>query len=159
MRGAVAERRRADFDIPAPLPRVCSHIRGADAEWTRADLPFLEDSDGLERAVSKRTRQIDWVLDPFLAERILLPLRLRSATAHVWTHVMICVEANFTPASARVRPRMCERTLTSQLSKMADRTGCLVPLLTYTDRINPFQHGKYHGCWCPSSSCRQVTSM
>ena len=31
MRGAVAERRRADFDIPAPLPRVCSHIRGADA--------------------------------------------------------------------------------------------------------------------------------
>ena len=31
MRGAVAERRRADFEIPAPLPRVCSHIRGADA--------------------------------------------------------------------------------------------------------------------------------
>ena len=32
MRGAVAERRRVDFDIPAPLPRVCSHIRG----WTRS---------------------------------------------------------------------------------------------------------------------------
>ena len=31
MRGAVAERRRADFDIPAPLLRVCSHIRGVDA--------------------------------------------------------------------------------------------------------------------------------
>ena len=41
MRGAVAERRRADFDIPAPLPRVCSHIRGADVERTRADLHFL----------------------------------------------------------------------------------------------------------------------
>ena len=56
----------------------------------------------------------NWVLDPFLAERILLPLRLRSATAHVWTHVMICVEANLPPASARVRPRMCERTFTSK---------------------------------------------
>ena len=42
--------------------------------------------------------------------RILLPLRLRSASAHVWTHVVICVEANFPPASARVRPGMCERT-------------------------------------------------
>ena len=55
----------------------------------------------------------NWVFDPFLVERILLPLRLRSATAHVWTHVMICVEANFPPASARVRLRMCERTFTS----------------------------------------------
>ena len=55
-----------------------------------------------------------WVLDPFLAERFLLPLRLRSATAHVWTHVMISVETNFPPASAasaRAHPRMCERTL------------------------------------------------
>ena len=54
---------------------------------------------------------VNWVLDPFLAERFLLPLRHRSATAHVWTHVMICVEANFPPTSARARPRMCERTL------------------------------------------------
>ena len=45
----------------------------------------------------------NWVLDPFVAEQILLPLRLRSATAYVWTHVMICVEANFPPVSARVR--------------------------------------------------------
>ena len=29
---AVAEWRRADFDIPAPLLRVCSHIRGAGAD-------------------------------------------------------------------------------------------------------------------------------
>ena len=55
------------------------------AERTRADLPFLEDNDGLERAVSKRTRKIG-----------------------CWTHflrsgfcLMICVEANFPPASAR----------------------------------------------------------
>ena len=43
----------------------------------------------------------NWVLDPFLAERFLLPLRHRSATSHVWTHVMIYVEANFPPASTR----------------------------------------------------------
>ena len=107
MRGAVAERRRADFDIPAPLPRVRSHIRGADAggsaiswgQWWFGARGFEADA-------------ANWVLDPFLAERILLPVRLRSATAHVWTHVMICAEDNFPPASARVRPCMCERTLT-----------------------------------------------
>ena len=105
MRGAVAERRRADFDIPAPLQRVGSHIRGADAggsaiywgQWWFGARGFEADA-------------ANWVLDPFLAGRILLPLHLRSATAHVWTHVMICVEANFPPAPARVRPRMCERT-------------------------------------------------
>ena len=105
MRGAVTERRRADFDIPAPLPRVCSHIRGADAggsviSWGR----WWIGASGFEAGA------VNWVLDPFLAERFLLPLRLRSATAHMWTHVMICVEANFPPAPARVRPRMCERT-------------------------------------------------
>ena len=107
MRGAVAERRRADFDIPAALPRVCSHIRGADTggsaiswgQWWFGARAFEVDAE-------------NWVLDPFPAERILLPPRLRSATAHVWTHVMICVEANFPPASARVHPRMCERTFT-----------------------------------------------
>ena len=103
MRGAVAEQRWADFDIPAPLLRVCSHIRGADAERMLADLPFLEDNDGLERAVSKRTQQIGcWT--HFLRSGFCS----RSATGHVWTHVMICVEANFLPASARVR--MCQRT-------------------------------------------------
>ena len=106
MRGAVAGRRRADFEIPAPLPRVCSHIRGADAggsaiswgQWWFGARGFEADA-------------ANWVLDPFLAERFLPPLRHRSAAAHVWTHVMICVEANFPPASARARPRMCERTL------------------------------------------------
>ena len=45
----------------------------------------------------------NWVSDPFVAERILLPLCLRSATAYVWSHAMICVEANFPSACARVR--------------------------------------------------------
>ena len=109
MRGAVAERRWADFDIPAPLPRVCSHIRGADAGGSAISWgQWWFGARGFEAGA------VNWVLDPFLAERFLLPLRLRSATAHVWTHVMICVEANFPPAPARVRPRMCERTFRVQ---------------------------------------------
>ena len=48
----------------------------------------------------------------WFSPQILLPLRLRSATAYVWTHVMICVEANFPPASAQ---RMCERTFRVEL--------------------------------------------
>ena len=72
---------------------------------TWADLPFLEDKDGWERAVLKRMRKIGcWT--HLLRSGVLLPLRLCSATVYVWTHVMICVEANFLPASA---PRMCER--------------------------------------------------
>ena len=91
-----AERRRADFDIPAPLPRVCSHISGANA-WGSAISwgQWWFGARGFEAGA------VNWVLGPFLAERFLLPLRLRSATAHVWTRVMICVEANFPPASAR----------------------------------------------------------
>ena len=58
------------------------------------DLPFLEDKDGLDRAVSKRTRKIGCWSN--------LLLRLRSATVYVWTHVMICVGANSPPASACV---------------------------------------------------------
>ena len=105
MRGAVAERRRVDFDIPAPLPRVCSHIRGADAGGSAISWgQWWFGARGFEAGA------VNWVLDPFVAERFLLPLRLRSATAYVWTHVMICVEANFPPAPARDRPRMCERT-------------------------------------------------
>ena len=104
MRGAVAVRKRADFDIPATLPRVSSHIPGADADgsaisWGQKWIG----AHGFEADAE------NWVLDPFVAERILLPLRLCSTTAYVWTHVMICVEANFPPASA---PHMCERTLT-----------------------------------------------
>ena len=98
MHGAVAEQRQADFDIPAPLPRACSRIRGADAggfaiSWGQRWFG----ARGLEADAE------NWVLDPFVAERISLPLRLRSATGCVWTHVMICVEANLPPPSARVR--------------------------------------------------------
>ena len=102
MRGAVAEGRRADVDIPAPLLQVCSHIRGADAGGSAISWG--------QRWFGTRGFEPDaeiWVSDPFVAERILLQLRLRSATAYVSTYVMICVEANFPPASA---PRMCERT-------------------------------------------------
>ena len=69
---AVAERRRADFDIPAHMY----------AEWRQADLPFLEDKDGLERAVSKWTRKIG-----------------------CWTHLL---RSRFCSRSAST-PRMCER--------------------------------------------------
>ena len=96
MRGAVAERRLADFDIPASPPRVCSHIRRADAGASSFSWGQRWNGARCFEADAK-----NWALDPILAERILLPLR--SATAYVWTHVMICVEANFPPASARVR--------------------------------------------------------
>ena len=102
MRGTIAERRQADFDIPAPLPQVCSHIRDADPGGSAISWG--------QRWFGARGFEADvenWVLDPFVAERILLPLLLSSATVYVWTHVMICVEANFPPASPL---RMCERT-------------------------------------------------
>ena len=35
--------------------------------------------------------------------------------------------------------------------------GWDLPLMS-KDRINPVQHNKYHGCWCPGSLCRQVIS-
>ena len=98
MCGWLAERRRADFDIPAPLPQVCSHIRGADTDGSAISWG--------QRWFGARGFKVDaenWVLDSFVAERILLPLHLCSATVYVWTHVMICVEANFPPASASVR--------------------------------------------------------
>ena len=94
----VAERRWADFDISAQLQWVCSHICGADVGGSAISWG--------QRWFGARGFKADaenWVLDPFVAERILLPLRLRSTTAYVWTYVMICVEANFPPASARVR--------------------------------------------------------
>ena len=115
MRGAVAERRQADFDISAPPQRACSHIRGADTGGS--DIYWGQRWFG---AHGFKADAENWVLDPFVAVRILLPLCLHSATAYVWTHVMICVEANFLSASAPHPPhlcsmstsRMCEHTLT-----------------------------------------------
>ena len=61
--------------------RGCVHTY---AERTRADLPFLEDNDGLEHAVSKRARYIG-----------------------CWTHFL---RSGFCSRSASApRPRMCER--------------------------------------------------
>ena len=97
MRRAVADRRWADFDTSALLPQVRSHIRRVDAGGSAISWG--------QRWFGARGFEADaknWVLDPFVAERILLSLRLRSATTHVWIHAMICVEANFPPASARV---------------------------------------------------------
>ena len=95
---AVAERRRMDFDIPAPLPCVCSHKRGVDAG--RSAIYWGQ------RWFAARGFEADaenWMLDPFIAEWILLLLRIRSVITYVWTHVMICVEANFPPTSACIR--------------------------------------------------------
>ena len=120
MRGAVAERRRADFEIPAPLPRVCSHIRGADAGGST-----ISWGQWWFKACGFEADAANWVLDPFLAERFLLPLRHRSATAHVWTHVMICVEANLPPASARACVNValcCQYLVTASDSKSQDNS-------------------------------------
>ena len=105
IRGVVAERRQADFDIAALLPQVCSHIRRVNAG--RSAISWGQRWFG---ARSFEADTENWVLDPLVAEQILLPFRLCSATAYVWTHVMISIEANFLPASA---PRMCERTFSS----------------------------------------------
>ena len=66
------------------------------AERTQADLPFLEDKDGLEHVVSKRTRKIGcwthWLRRGFCSRSASTP------------RVNACnVEANFPPTSARVR--------------------------------------------------------
>ena len=104
-------RRRADFDIPAPLPRVCSHIRGADAggsaiswgQWWFGARGFEADAE-------------NWVLDPFLAERILLPLRDRAC-------VNACNDLCWSQFSARVHPRMCERTFTVRKRSIRVKIG------------------------------------
>ena len=99
MRGTDAERRRVDFDISTPPPRVCSHIRGADVG--RSAISWGQ------RWFAARGLEVDaenWVLDPFVVEWILLPLRdpacvnacndlcwsqlsVRLRSAHVWTYL------------------------------------------------------------------------
>ena len=54
MRGAVGLRSGGGRILIFPL-RYRGYVH-TYAERTRADLPFLEDNDGLERAVSKRAR-------------------------------------------------------------------------------------------------------
>ena len=91
MREAVAERRRADFDIPAPQPQACSHIRQEDAggsaiSWGQRWFGVR----GFEADVE------NWVLDPFVVERILLPLRDR-------VYVNACNDLCWSQFSARLR--------------------------------------------------------
>ena len=90
---AVGERRWADFDIPTPLPRVCSHICGADAGGS--------DISWGQRWLGPRSFEVDaenWVLDPFVAVRILLPLRDRVC-------VNACNDLCWSQFSARLHPR------------------------------------------------------
>ena len=76
---------------------ACSHIRGGDAVGSAISWGHLWFG-----ACSFEADAENWELNPFVTERILLLLRHCSATAYVWTHVMICVEANFPPASVRL---------------------------------------------------------
>ena len=93
MRGVVAGRRQADFDIPAPLPRVCSHIRGADAGGSAISWgQWWFGARGFEAGA------VNWVLDPFLAERFLPPLPDRAC-------VNACNDLCWSQFSARSRPR------------------------------------------------------
>ena len=84
-----------------------SHMRGRGAEAEREEKPLRKKwVQHPIKATFTHARSgcgaeaVNWVLDPFLAERFLLPLRLRSATAHVWTHVMC-----WSQFSARPRPQ------------------------------------------------------
>ena len=106
LRGAVAGRRGMDFGIPSPLPRVCSHICGADT-----DLSFVEDEDGLEHAVSKQTRKIGcWshlLWSGFWSRSASAP-RPRMCECMQW----FALKPIFRPAST---PCMCERSFRNKL--------------------------------------------
>ena len=88
MHGAVAERRRQILTFPLRHRGYVHTYAGR----TRTDLPFPEDKDGSERTVSKRVRKIGcWT------HLLRSGFCSRTAIAHVWTHAMIWVEANFPP--------------------------------------------------------------
>ena len=129
-RWAVAERRRADFDIPAPLPQVCSHIRGADAG--RSAISWGQRWFG---ARSFEADAENWVLEPFVAEWILL------CSAYVWTHVMICAEANFPPACVNVPLELEIPHITSAF--------CLINAAWYWQEHNDLIKWKHFLCHWP----------
>ena len=80
------EQRWVDFDTRNQLPLVCmfTHMQLADGPICH----FGDDRSGL--------RDVVWVLDQFVAERILCLPPHRSVTAFVSTHIMIWVQTNFT---------------------------------------------------------------
>ena len=78
--------------LPFPL-RHNGHVH-TYVEQTRADLPFVDDKGGLEHTVSKQMHKIGcWT------HLLQSGFCFHSASVYVWKHVMICVEANFPPAS------------------------------------------------------------
>ena len=98
---------------------VCSHM-----PRTSAHLPYQW---GVKccGACSFEADAENWIVAPFLVERILLPLRLYSMTVHVWIH-LICVEDNFPLTSTlwmsectfnTLRPRQNGRHFTDDIYK------------------------------------------
>ena len=100
MHESVAGRRRAYFDIPALVPRTCSYI----GEWMAEHLKQIcHVCEGRSRivAVSKRMQTIGcctrFLRSRFFARSISAPWpRMCELDA------MICVQANFPPASLRI---------------------------------------------------------
>ena len=104
MCGVVVEPRRADFDIPV-------HIR-------RADLPFLEDKDGLECAVSKRRLKIG-----------------------CWTHLL---RSGFcSPLRDRVCVNACNDLCWNQFSACVRSTQMWMYLQEYTEYVQMTFWRKY----------------
>ena len=101
MRGAVVERRRADFDIPAAAPWVCSHICGADAggsaiSWglkVRSHMRGADEGGGpkigfntnhyMRSHMGGRRAEVEWEQNPLRNKWVQHPIfRLRFETAH-----------------------------------------------------------------------------
>ena len=65
-------------------------------------------------------------------------LCLHSTIVHVWMHVMICVEANFPPASLRICPLPSWACVNMYIENI----------------IKSYLCSQYCACWCPSTiSC------
>ena len=119
MRGAVAARRRVDYDIPAPPLRVCSHIRGADAggsviSWGQrwfAARGFEADAE-------------NWVLDPFVAPA---PPPLRDRVC-----VNACNDLCWSQFSTRLRPRQLRSCVNVPLRQYQVNFTGLVSIINAT---------------------------
>ena len=105
MRGAVAERRRADFDIPAPTAGMFTHTRsgrGRICHFLRTMMVWSTRfrSGRGKLGVGPISCGADFAPAP-------PPLRDRAC-------VNTCNDLCWSQFSARLRPRMCERTLRTQ---------------------------------------------
>ena len=111
MRGAVVEQLQSWVGWILTFP-LCYHgYVDTNAERTWVDLPFVEDNDCFGVCGFEAGGKLG--VGPICCGADLLPLRLHSATANMWSHVMICVEAYFLLASSL---RMCERTFMMELN-------------------------------------------